>query len=85
MNQGVAFCAVNAFIGSKWEINISEIISVVRYGIRVWKTTLERNSDYSITMRNAREIHKRWIQLGNEIYSFDVEEEVVRQFGMLVI
>lgn len=88
----VAHAIVTAFNMGKvvikrapWEINISEIISVVRYGIRVWKTTLERNSDYAITMRNAREIHKRWIQLENGIYSFEVEEEVIRQSEILVV
>lgn len=46
-----------------WEINITEIFSVVRYGVKVLSKVIERNSDYAKLIRNADEIHEGWQSL----------------------
>lgn len=48
---------------SPWELNVTEIMSVIRYVIPVVNSAIERNSEYSKIMRNADEIHEKWEQL----------------------
>lgn len=49
-----------------WEINITEIISVVRYGIKVLNNTNNRNSGYGKLIRNSNEIEDNWDRLLEE-------------------
>ena len=57
---------------SPWEINITEIFSVVKYGVMVLKSTMSRNSEYAKLIRNSNEIHERWELLEREIcYSLE--------------
>ena len=49
-----------------WEINITEIISVVRYGIKVLNNTINRNSEYGKLIRNSNEIEDNWDRLLEE-------------------
>lgn len=58
---------------SPWEINVTELFSVVKYGINVLKQTIYRinaNSEFTKLIRNADEIHDKW----QEILSDDVFE-----------
>lgn len=55
-----------------WEINITEIFSVFKYGVKVVSSATERNSEYSKLIRNADEIHKSWHQLEQEICYEDI-------------
>ena len=50
-----------------WQINIGEIFSVVRYGVKVLSRMLERNSDYAKLMRSSKEIHEGWLALEQQI------------------
>lgn len=52
---------------SPWELNVTEIISVIRYGVEVWKRTAERNSEYAILIGSAEEIREKWEQLADEV------------------
>ena len=61
---------------SPWEINITEIIAVIKYGIKVVKQNEVRNSEVSKLLRNAEEIHEKWIEIeeiftNNEILSLE--------------
>lgn len=49
-----------------WELNVTEIISVIRYAVPVVNSWIDRNSGHSKDMRNAGEIHERWAQLLDE-------------------
>jgi hypothetical protein len=78
----VAHAIVTAFnIGkiivkkSIWEINITEIFSVIKYGIKVVNSAIYRNSQYAKLIRNSSEIHDKWQQLANEICIDDIETE----------
>ncbi len=46
-----------------WEINVTEIFSVVRYGANVLSRAIERNSEYAKLIRNANEAHEGWLRL----------------------
>lgn len=46
-----------------WEINVTEILSVVRYGIKVLNNTINRHSEYGKLIRNANEIDDNWNRL----------------------
>lgn len=71
---------------SPWEINVTEIISVVRYGIKVLQDVMARNSEYSKLIRNSEEIHKKWIELENQICIGTAEmEESIQRMEVLVI
>ena len=50
-----------------WQINIGEIFSVVRYGVKVLSRMLDRNSDYAKLMRSSKEIHEGWLALEQQI------------------
>lgn len=50
-----------------WQINIGEIFSVVRYGVKVLSRILDRNSDYAKLMRSSKEIHEGWLALEQQI------------------
>lgn len=68
---------------SPWEINITEIISVVRYAIPAVNGVINRHSEYSKILRNSQEIHERWSQLALDISLEDTEK--VYMIGELVI
>ena len=55
-----------------WEINITEIFSVFKYGVKVVSNAMERNLEYLKLIRNADEIHKCWQQLEQEICYDDI-------------
>ena len=43
-----------------WEINVTEMLCVVRYAIPVLNTTIDRHSGYAKLIRNANEIQRGW-------------------------
>lgn len=53
------------------QINITEIMAVIRYGTSVLKTTWDRNDEYKKLMRNADLISQRWKEI--EISLFEDE------------
>ena len=55
-----------------WEINITEIFSVFRYGVKVISNVTKRNSEYLKLIRNADEIHRYWHQLEQEVCYDDI-------------
>lgn len=59
-----------------WEINVTEIFSVVKYGVRVLKRTMARHSEYEKLIRNSDEIHQKWIELEGEICYDEMIEEM---------
>lgn len=67
-----------------WEINITEIIAVIRYGIKVLKNTRARHSEYAKLMRNVEEIHQRWQEFEAKI-CYDCEEVAKEITEVLVI
>lgn len=48
---------------SPWELNVTEMISVIKYAIPVVNGVIERNSEYSKLIRNSDEVHEKWEQL----------------------
>ena len=50
-----------------WELNITEITSVIKYGIKVIKNSCVRNSEYSKLLRNSEDISNKWKYLESEI------------------
>lgn len=71
---------------SPWEINVTEIISVVRYGIKVLQDVMARNSEYSKLIRNSEEIHNHWAELENQICIGTEEmENSIKKMNVLVI
>ena len=64
---------------SPWELNVTEIISVIRYSIPVVNGVIERNSEYSKLIRNADEIHEKWEQLAENTSLQNVEFELMSQ------
>lgn len=68
---------------SPWEINVTEIISVVRYSIPVVNGLINRNSEHAKLMRNSEEVHQGWEQLASEINLQEIEEEYM--IGQLII
>ncbi len=52
---------------SPWEINVTEITSVVNYGIKVTKAVAARNSDYAKLMYHSGEINKTWSELEDTV------------------
>lgn len=66
-----------------WEINVTEIIAVVRYGVKVLKSTMASHSEYAKLIRNSDEIHQRWQDLGNELCYGD--EEMVREMKEILV
>lgn len=69
---------------SPWEINITEIFSVVKYGVMVLKSTMSRNSEYAKLIRNSNEIHERWELLEREI-CYSLEEATKGTTEILII
>lgn len=67
-----------------WEINITEIISVVKYGVKVLKSAMNRNSEYAKLIRNSNEIHEKWKQLEGEI-CYNDEELISEMHEVLII
>lgn len=49
-----------------WEINITEIISVIRYAIPVLNNAINRHSGYAKLIRNADELNNNWEVLALE-------------------
>ena len=71
-----------------WELNVTEMISVVKYGIRVLRATLarkEKNSEFAKLMRNAEEIHKQWAVLEAEIVSKKELTDTMKSMKPLVV
>lgn len=68
-----------------WEINVAEIISVFKYGVKVVKAASQRNSEYAKLIRNADEIHERWGQLQDEIVYDEDEKLALDSVEVLVI
>lgn len=62
---------------SPWEINITEIMSVIRYTIPVVNGLISRHSEYSKLIRNADEIHERWEQVASNISLEKAEIELM--------
>lgn len=60
---------------SPWELNVTEIISVIRYAIPVVNGVVKRNSQYSKLIRSADEIHETWEKLAENISLQDLEIE----------
>lgn len=67
-----------------WEINITEIISVIKYGVRVVKATRRRNSEYAKLIRNSKEIHELWGKLDETVNNID-EKAVLETMEVLTI
>lgn len=62
---------------SPWEINVTEIFSVIKYGVKVMKITMQRHSEYAKLIKNSEEIHQKWQELEGEIcYEKDVVNEM---------
>lgn len=68
-----------------WEINITEIISVVKYGIRVVNANEARHSEYGKLIRNEEELHRKWGELEAQITGLDKETIMEMPEGTLVI
>lgn len=66
-----------------WEINVTEIIAVVKYGIKVLKSAMARNSEYAKLIRNADEIHQRWQELESDICYND--EDAAREMTEVLV
>ena len=49
---------------SPWELNITEIISVVKYGVKIIS---QRNEEYGKIIRNAEEVHMQWEAIEREL------------------
>ena len=62
-------------ISSLSTINITEIISVVRYGIKVTSKLLERNNIYNKTIYYSEEINNNWDNINNIISELIIENE----------
>lgn len=60
---------------SPWELNITEIISVVRYAIPVLKGVIIRHSEYAKLLSNYQEIPDNWEELANSISLEEAEKE----------
>lgn len=68
---------------SPWEINVAEIISVVRYAVPVVKSAVERNSEYSKILRNSDHIHSIWEELSSSLHIELVEIDFSEQICMI--
>lgn len=66
-----------------WEINVTEILSVVRYGVKVLNKAIERNSEYSKLIRSSGEIHDQWLALG-QTFCLD-EKSIIHSSPGLII
>lgn len=64
---------------SPWEINIIEIISIIRYAIPVVNGVISRNSEYSKLIRNADEIHGKWEQLASDTSLQEMETMLMKE------
>ena len=64
-----------------WEINVTEIVSVVKYGVKVIKANNQRNSEFGKIIRNAEEIHSEWSALDKNL----VNEEIVALNGLATL
>ncbi len=53
------------------DINVAEILSVVKYGIKVTKAAASRNFEYAKLMYHAKEINQQWAELEDKIDSYD--------------
>lgn len=62
-----------------WEINVTEIISVVSYCIKVVEKMMNRNSEYEQLIRNADGIHNGWKRLEEKILYNEEFENMAEQ------
>lgn len=67
-------CLATKNIKSVSEINITEIMATVRYGISVMKATIKRNNSFSKLIYHSDEIAKQWNELEKE---YELEEAIV--------
>ena len=65
------------------DINITEIMSVVKYGIKVTKSVAERNSDYSKSMYYAKIAQDGWNAL--DALAEEDEIDIIKNMPELVI
>lgn len=49
------------------EINVTEITSVINYGIKVLKAVAKRNEEYAKIIYHSTEVQNTWEQIGNEV------------------
>lgn len=68
-----------------WEINVTEIISVVKYGVRVVNANTARNSEYGKLIRNIEEISAKWELLEQQLVEIDKESINKMQNNVLYI
>lgn len=66
-----------------WELNVTEIVAVVRYGVKVLKNTIARHSEYAKLIRNAHEIHEKWNEL--EAVLLNTDEALIREMTEILI
>lgn len=67
-------CLATKNIKSVSELNITEIMATVRYGISVMKATLKRNNSFSKLIYHSDEITKQWNEIEKE---YELEESLV--------
>lgn len=73
---------------SPWEVNVTESISVVKYGVSVIKQTIHRrkeNSEYAKLIRNADEIHEKWQNLLSDNVFEDNLKSIIMTSDTIVI
>lgn len=68
---------------SPWELNITEIIAVLRYGIKVLKNIMDRHSEYAKLIRNSNNVHEKWKQL--ESSSLVIDEDLISEMNEVLI
>ena len=66
-----------------WEINVTEIVSVVHYGVKVLSKAIERNSEYAKLIRNTEKLHEGWSSLEQSIRAD--EQMVLFESSRLII
>ena len=65
-----------------WEINIVEIFSVVKYGVKVLKNTMQRHSEYAKLMRNSDVLHEKWKMLDEQVCT---DKDFIREMKVPLI
>ena len=65
------------------EINIAEILAVVKYGIKVVDAAIARNNEYAKLIYHAEQIQNNWAEIENNI--IDVEFDVLNDFTEILV
>lgn len=55
------------------DINVTEIMAVVKYGIKVTKAVANRNSDYAKLLYHAKRVNDEWENIEKEVSDYDEE------------